>query len=137
MKKTRIFFLALLVLGIVLLLGARGCGAWKQARAEAKTKEHAEKAREEAIAPAPSPAVIKVGKVPTPLTYGADGCTEYRVEVWDFYWYLEGGNAIVYPPEGAPSFLDKPGKKVETAFKPGWWKWCRAEPGATGIVLWQ
>ena len=89
---------------------------------------------------APTVQVVKagtVGKEPTLLTYREDGCADYRVEVYDFFWYLEGGDAMVYPPHGAPPFRDSPGKKENRALKPGWWKWCRAEPDATGVTLWQ
>jgi hypothetical protein len=102
------------------------------------------KTPEAAIAntPTPSTALVeekarKTGWQPTHLSYGADGCVEHEVVVWHFYWHLEGGSAKTYPPHGAEPFTDKPGKKVITELEPGLWKWCRAEPDATGLMLWE
>lgn len=82
--------------------------------------------------------VIKVGKVPTVLPYGEDGCAEYRVEVWDFYWVLQGrGKVRVQPPHGGAAFTDEPGNNVDTNYKPGLWRWCKLEDGPTGVQLWQ
>ena len=91
------------------------------------------------VVSSPAAAVpAKVGKRPTSYTFRGDGCVEIKIQAYDFAWYARGGRITTFPPNGGASFVTTPGVDGPvTHFLPGMWKWCRLDPDATGVEIWQ
>lgn len=123
-------------IALCLILGMGTCvNSCRTERAAAK----AAAAKAAANPPRPTPAVIKVGKLPTVHNFSdhADGCVTLTITSWEFSCYPMGGRVTVFPPGQGEPFIDTPGVKTKTAYPPGTWRWCPKDPAATGIEVWQ
>ena len=135
MRGVRILFSVFLGVGLILILGIRGCHSYKEA-AEEKQKVAAAYVATHPPAPILAP-VIKIGKEPTTHQFGSNGCAE----VW-----LEG-NWVSYPQplDASIRFYDQWGRLVleQGAKKQGSslpstnYRICRAPRShATGVQIW-
>lgn len=89
----------------------------------------------------PSARVVeKVGMTPTFHSFdGPDATNGCVVMNLGYKWkeYPRGGTIRIFQPNGL-SHTDAPGIELpEMKFPPGTWRFCREDPAATGVEIWQ
>jgi len=102
MKKARVFFIALLVLGCVVLLGVRGYDTWQEKRKADKTERAAARAARTQVTSAPAPAP----KPEPPMKVSAVTPAEITA---DYAYSLEADGPIMVQYPGEKAFLFTPG----------------------------
>lgn len=74
--------------------------------------------------------------VPTFHPFGPDGCYETNLG-YEARWSPKDKAMRVFDPGGG-SHVERLGKKSPiSAFGPGTWRFCKEDPDATGVVIWE
>ncbi|MFA6476650.1 MAG: hypothetical protein WCV68_04610 [Candidatus Paceibacterota bacterium] len=113
----------------------------KSCNKEEEEKAGAEKAKaaEYAAAHPPTPAIVQERQhipIPTFHAFGPDGCYETDLG-YEARWSPKDKAMRVYDPGGS-SHVEALGKKSPiSAFGPGTWRFCKEDPAATGVVIWE
>lgn len=111
--------------------------AWLATPATATTSGTAGSAT---IPPATATTVVvqKVGMTPVLYRFSdyRNGCVSLKLG-YQVRWYPKGGAMRVWDP-ARHSHIDRPGVDVPLSkFDPGDWEFCREDPGAIGVEVWQ
>lgn len=112
-------------------LGASTVSSWREEEEKTKTNN-----RSTVIyVPVPAEPAQHV-PVPTFHPFGPDGCYETNLG-YEARWSPKDKAMRVFDPGGG-SHVERLGKKSPiSAFGPGTWRFCKEDPDATGVVIWE
>lgn len=127
-SKVGSFLGGVVVLVVVCWVGYRGYKWW--------TKPPAPQNPTAAQVVQPPTVIVSQAPVPTFHPFGTDGCYETNLG-YEARWSPKDKAIRVYDPAG-DSHVEALGKKSPiSAFGPSRWRFCKEDPDATGVVIWE
>ena len=126
----------ILAMAILAFMSISAIQEWREQKVAERTAQRARMAN----TPAPPPRVVVQKVDPKPEEYLWDehpsGCVTLKLG-YKARWYPLGGAMQITAPDGSKR-VERPGEKVPLSkFGPGMWQFCRHEPQATGVHIWQ